>query len=512
MREDSFLVSVLRILLYSDVGTRYLVVLLEPIIRSTIEDIGLNGPMEVKNVSEEILEKNSERLTKILSSFLDTFRGSPFKCPLSLREIFLMIQQAVDVKFNKDGILKAPLSLDIMFFKFICPTLIDPARFHIVEEEISTEVKPTLLTLSKILNDLALNNTDKPWGNHINTFILKNHESLVESLNTLTNKEHIEQHRLVLESSTKTITTSPVDQSKSRIALTELLETAVPPVASLNDMKELKYSKMAALKKLVARPDWKPFKKSKDYTMDWIREGPWIMTKTIMNVTAPIEWVAKNTIHLMQTKEVVGSSLLLTELLSDDPELIVGRCVTKPFYPLANRELVVATWTQVEREDLILQAGDNVPAGFIPKIPGTVMVKVGLGGFVYERDGFGTKITCVNSINGGDSLPKWAQKIFAKLMGRHGKHFRIHIEAVWRNPSLFSIPAVTSTSTSSPTSSSTSSPTSTPPATPKLKMSKGSLFSRKKERTDSGNDDSSDSSRGSVDTSPLSNSMSEKVQ
>eukprot|EP01119_Soliformovum_irregulare_P005843 TRINITY_DN1759_c0_g3_i2.p1 TRINITY_DN1759_c0_g3~~TRINITY_DN1759_c0_g3_i2.p1 ORF type:complete len:571 (+),score=154.22 TRINITY_DN1759_c0_g3_i2:228-1715(+) len=485
MREDSFLVSVLRILLFSDVGTRYLVVLLGPIIKSVIEDTASNGPIELKNVSEEILAQNSERLIKILGSFLDTFQRSPFKCPLSLRQVFLMIQEAVDAKFTQDGILKAPLSLDIMFFKFICPTLIDPTRFHIVEDDVPSNVKPTLLMLSKILNDLALNNTDKPWGNQINNFILKNHEILVESLKILTNKEHIEQHRSVLESSFNVVESSQWDRGKSKTALIELLESAVQPaVKSLTDLKELKDAKVAGLKKAMIRPDWKPFKKTKDVTILWIRDGPWIYTKTTTILSAPIEWVSKNAVHIIQTRQVIGSSHVSNELLHNEPELVVGRCINKAFYPLANRELVVAFWKQVENEDLILMPGDNAPIGLIPKLSGTVLVEIGVGGFVFERHGFGTRVTHINPINAGEYLPKWAQRIFAKVMGKHGKRFKKFSEKIWHDPGLFTIPAVTD-----------------PFSTLNSKKSKSNLFSSKRRDGSDRSDrfDSSDSSRNSVE-------------
>jgi len=122
-----------------------------------------------------------------LTEFLENFRVSPFKCPLSLREVFCSIQEAATQKFG-DEILKTPLTLDIMFFKYICPSIIDPKKFQLTQEDVSMEASSALSTISSILNDLVLKNQDTSWGEIINMFISTNHSCLVEILNALTVK------------------------------------------------------------------------------------------------------------------------------------------------------------------------------------------------------------------------------------------------------------------------------------------------------------------------------------
>lgn len=79
-REDSFLVSVLNVIMTGDLGSRYLEMLAKPLVTDIVtkSEKGLG----VKDGTDEQKQKNSKRLVKTLTSFVNRFASSPFSCPL----------------------------------------------------------------------------------------------------------------------------------------------------------------------------------------------------------------------------------------------------------------------------------------------------------------------------------------------------------------------------------------------------------------------------------------------
>eukprot|EP01119_Soliformovum_irregulare_P007171 TRINITY_DN19573_c0_g1_i2.p1 TRINITY_DN19573_c0_g1~~TRINITY_DN19573_c0_g1_i2.p1 ORF type:complete len:434 (-),score=69.10 TRINITY_DN19573_c0_g1_i2:36-1337(-) len=339
LREDSFLVNVLNTILYSDVGMKYLRLLIAPMIKTIIEKS--KKGLVLKGVDDLQLKANSRRLVKILRTFLETFRNAPYSCPISLRETFHAVQFIIQEKFGtNDEILKrAPLVLDIIFFKFMCPTIIDPVRFLIVDD-VPAEAKAPLLTVSKILNDLALNNLDKPWGDTVNDFIKENHPHLVLTLKTLTDKDNIEQHKMVIASSVTLHETTDDEKQHSRTTLENLIHNfqSNVPVASFADLDPMANVRLKELKQVINRNDWKLLGE-KDGCTNWTVPTPdgFFLTKTEFVVNAPLAFVAKWSPIISQTREILPSLQLYDTLYRQDSGATVVKTILKSFFPLAVR-------------------------------------------------------------------------------------------------------------------------------------------------------------------------------
>lgn len=93
-----------------------------------------------------------------------------------LRDMFQAIQKEVDKKQFDE--FQTIFVLDYVFFRYICPSIVDPVKWQIVEQ-IPTHALQGCIAACKILNDLALRNTDK-WEKVINEWIIKKHPPLLE--------------------------------------------------------------------------------------------------------------------------------------------------------------------------------------------------------------------------------------------------------------------------------------------------------------------------------------------
>ena len=100
----------------------------------------------------------------------------------------------------KDGKPATPFVLSFIVFRYVCPVLINPLRYGVVEEEPSPDVSVGLVSISKLLNDLSLCNKDK-YDKRTGEWVNSRFQRLCVYLKSLLNEEEIETAKLILESS-----------------------------------------------------------------------------------------------------------------------------------------------------------------------------------------------------------------------------------------------------------------------------------------------------------------------
>ena len=180
-REDCFAVKVINRILFGELGKRYLTRVLTSTVKSVLSisyvidvccflSLSLTSVLAVTpqihltylsfifkvnpnaGIEPKSLQRSTETMTKILSEFLTLFSKSPQFCPVYvffntkpqtqcykyltvdsrlLREVFAAVQTSLNNKYGKDN--KSPLVLDFIFFKFMCPALIDPIKYELID-------------------------------------------------------------------------------------------------------------------------------------------------------------------------------------------------------------------------------------------------------------------------------------------------------------------------------------------------------------------------------------------
>lgn len=82
-----------------------------------------------------------------------------------------------EVELKKFDEFQSIFVLDYIFFRYICPSIVDPVKWQIIEN-LPSHALQGCIAACKILNDLALKNVDK-WEEDINEWIKEKHPTLV---------------------------------------------------------------------------------------------------------------------------------------------------------------------------------------------------------------------------------------------------------------------------------------------------------------------------------------------
>jgi hypothetical protein len=94
------------------------------------------------------------------------------------REIFRFTQNVLNERFPE----RTPQITSFIFFHYICPVLVNPVKYGIIEE-VPSHALTGLVNTSKLLKDVALNSIEK-WQHDplISQFIEKNHPAIAQHM------------------------------------------------------------------------------------------------------------------------------------------------------------------------------------------------------------------------------------------------------------------------------------------------------------------------------------------
>eukprot|EP01119_Soliformovum_irregulare_P004282 TRINITY_DN15282_c0_g1_i1.p1 TRINITY_DN15282_c0_g1~~TRINITY_DN15282_c0_g1_i1.p1 ORF type:complete len:540 (-),score=94.29 TRINITY_DN15282_c0_g1_i1:60-1616(-) len=432
-REDSFLMTLLNEIMFSDAGTRYLQQMTKPLVEAIIKkSVAMKLQLNTADPSKN--QANTRRMIKLVQQFIDRFVKSPYSCPISLRATFAALHACVYAKF-KDRAFRSPV-LDLVFFKFFCPCVIDPSRFEVVEKtDIPPESKPVLLTVSKLLNDLALKNIDK-WGDEINEFIANTHSLLIDHFALLTDEKRLEEHKTVLLSSGLLQVPTQSQKTESWNGLVECIRQASVPTEILTpeDLAATKVVKLQEYHTLIDDPKWKYYKEIDGGIVQILpTEGALVIAKCTVLVNAPLQYVRK--MHPIVERTKYGVSKMAYGSMAYETEgFHVYYYVAQPFYPLADREVYQVNWICKESDDVWIHVYQGAPKGMFPAGRGNVPAIIGVSGVQFEAVGNKTKVTQIANADFRGTLPSWAKKLGYNLAGGILPRIGKMIELGWRDP------------------------------------------------------------------------------
>eukprot|EP01119_Soliformovum_irregulare_P000526 TRINITY_DN1036_c0_g1_i1.p1 TRINITY_DN1036_c0_g1~~TRINITY_DN1036_c0_g1_i1.p1 ORF type:complete len:526 (+),score=134.00 TRINITY_DN1036_c0_g1_i1:438-2015(+) len=429
-REDSLLVSVLNTIMFGDLGMKYLKMLTKPLVADVVtkSDKGLG----VKDGNQE----NITRLLEILTSFVDRFAATPFSCPLSLREVFCAVQTGVEEKFGSNELTgRAPLVLDLIFFKFICPALVNPSRYDLLPS-ITPKAQTDLITASKILNDLALNNTDKPWGETINQWIARYHPILAEKIHLLIDKQHIEQHKEVVQSSMMETPVTDIQRRETRENLLDyfLSQNNLEDTKSVQELMSTGETHLQFIQSVASDSGWKVFKEMDGIVMSSDKissHGTGVYyIKVEVSVKIPHMFVAEHTFPIL----TVGGcfpSITTRGIFREGLFYITRSRVKLPV--VANREALRAGWFYDDENGSRWITSTDVPQCLISTSKGYVRGKTGASTIIIQKSEYGSTITFV--VDGtGELGSSWERKLMKKMWCSGATVFKKKLEEGWRNP------------------------------------------------------------------------------
>jgi hypothetical protein len=116
-----------------------------------------NGPFEVDEyrLEEEtslLLDESVKKITDICKDILDAMMASTDECPLELREIMRFMMEECEKNFSGYG---ETCVGGLYFLRFVCPAIISPHLFGIVNSCPQPNAMRTLVLITKVLQNIA---------------------------------------------------------------------------------------------------------------------------------------------------------------------------------------------------------------------------------------------------------------------------------------------------------------------------------------------------------------------
>ncbi|XP_015790236.1 ras GTPase-activating protein 1 isoform X2 [Tetranychus urticae] len=133
---------------------------------------------------------NAEHLLSLLDDVVEKIFRSVEHCPATLRYICGCLQRAVSAKWPNDHYVKTRVVGSFIFLRLICPAILNPRVFNIINETPSEIAARSLILIAKSLQNLANLvefGVKEPWMEVVNPFILKNKARMIKFLNDLSN-------------------------------------------------------------------------------------------------------------------------------------------------------------------------------------------------------------------------------------------------------------------------------------------------------------------------------------
>jgi len=438
-REDSFLNNVINRILYSDFG--YLHLVLRPLVVKVMTTCEKDATLlQIKGITQEKkLKENEQRIMEILDDFITAFRHSVDESPRSLLETIRAVNACVSEKFSamETGD-RPPLGIDVLFFKMFCPAMIDPVKFEMVSHKtnIPTPTFNALLTISKMLNDLALGNYDK-WTPEINHFLEKRHPIVMEVMEEMLEHangpcDHAGPHATIEIASFEEVETATS-------ALDDLIWETEKPAEfnTLEEMRPLGPFKAREMRKRVEKLPWKIQKQKGNLTIKthMAANEVGICASTITNI--PIAYASKWAPAMHRCPEL-SEIILGFKYLVDEPDFFVGKILIE-VGPLSPRCAQYAGWIVTDADGTIYKPTDGLPDHLRQPEPGTVALHTGVAGWMFEPvNEYQTRLTYVTCTY-PKGAPTWMLHLGIRSQAKSFTHVIRLLEDSWRNPQVLDV-------------------------------------------------------------------------
>eukprot|EP01117_Protostelium_nocturnum_P015542 TRINITY_DN6044_c0_g1_i2.p1 TRINITY_DN6044_c0_g1~~TRINITY_DN6044_c0_g1_i2.p1 ORF type:complete len:546 (-),score=164.03 TRINITY_DN6044_c0_g1_i2:501-2138(-) len=198
-RGETIACKLFHIHMFSDAGKRYIADLAKPFLPGFLD---LPHHMEIEKSTPE-LEQNINWITDQARKFTESLMSSPEKCPIGLRESFVVLKKAIETKVmnarTTDPNLPDRIVGSFFFLRFVCPTLISPVKYGLLsrpEYHNSKHGPKALVYVCKLLQYMA-NGTEvdshRPYAKVWNEFITTQGEILSKFVERLVDEEDIKR-------------------------------------------------------------------------------------------------------------------------------------------------------------------------------------------------------------------------------------------------------------------------------------------------------------------------------
>jgi hypothetical protein len=431
-REDCFAIKTVNRLLFGDYGRKYLTKLVQPVIKavtSTSHVLSIG-----RDVSGKELEKNMKQLAHIVETFLDNFAKSPIFCPPLFREVFSEIQKAVEKKFpNTDN----PMVLDFIFFKFICPAIIDPKKYEIIEfdQNLPANASRSLINISKLLNDLTHKMVDKyeePEYASIKQLIEKRHTEVKQNLKLLLDESEIAKVKNNMVNAEAA--SSETDKEHSEKQLKDFLENILKnpsPLASvassrvnsisLEDLEGIRVRQILRLQTLILSSDWKKIKEAKGLSFFTMKkeDSEHLLIKVEGTFKVPMSALYDHYKNFETTIDAYKSiDLYMKHTIFEEGEGYGEYALHCKYpFPFTNREDVFSIYHELDNKRAYVVM--DAPKKSHPREKGFVRTVRNVGGFTLEEHPKNPKHTIIANVlnvNIAGSVPAWLSNMFGGMV------------------------------------------------------------------------------------------------
>lgn len=144
------------------------------------------NPAKLDSPSEAC--SNAENLLSILNEIIEVIFANAHYCPLTVRYICSSIKSAVSLKWPNDHLVRTRAVSAFIFFRLICPAILNPRQFGLISDMPSETALRTLILVAKSLQNLANLiefGTKEPWMEVVNPFILKNKSRMIKYIDEI---------------------------------------------------------------------------------------------------------------------------------------------------------------------------------------------------------------------------------------------------------------------------------------------------------------------------------------
>jgi len=175
------------------ITTNYLKSLLLPLImwlrQTPMKNYEIDPARLQKSGQLDNLERNKANLIIALNKFLETIYASVHDVPRDIKKISATLRKEIEIKFPKSV---STAIGGFFYLRLVCPTIISPETFGILEEPITNQdERRALVLISKAIQNLSNNVTfNEDFMQDMNIWISENKEKMGQFLQHLAEGAH----------------------------------------------------------------------------------------------------------------------------------------------------------------------------------------------------------------------------------------------------------------------------------------------------------------------------------
>jgi hypothetical protein len=136
------------------------------------------NPAHLPNASQEEMEERVAKLTEVVNEFWSQITSSVHYLPIQIRYLCKQLQLAVEKYYPER---RYQVIGEFFFNRLLCPGIVTPVAFGLIDEEPSEEARNVLILISNILLNISHGNAASnkhPWLGLMSHLVLERQDSL----------------------------------------------------------------------------------------------------------------------------------------------------------------------------------------------------------------------------------------------------------------------------------------------------------------------------------------------